>query len=185
MSAIRNKYTGDCKIYIPLDIQEMTIMHIRRCGLKNEEGFVAWSGVRANSKLVVKRAIVPNESETNHHNSVRFSDTAIESIADTILSRGELLIAQVHSHPFEAFHSDTDDKYPLLHRKGFLSLVIPYFGKYGFDNFGEFRVFEYIQDNSWTQLTPATIKKRFILEKRSRWNRLSTIKNFILERKRS
>jgi hypothetical protein len=36
--------------------------------------------------------------------------------------------AQIHTHPQEAFHSSTDDAYPIIHSEGFLSLVIPDFG---------------------------------------------------------
>jgi hypothetical protein len=35
---------------------------------------------------------------------------------------------QVHTHPGAAFHSATDDAYPIVHEVGFLSLVIPNFG---------------------------------------------------------
>jgi hypothetical protein len=35
---------------------------------------------------------------------------------------------QVHTHPFEAFHSATDDAFPIVHSAEFLSLVIPDFG---------------------------------------------------------
>jgi hypothetical protein len=35
---------------------------------------------------------------------------------------------QVHTHPEEAFHSPTDDEFPIIHKPGFLSLVIPDFG---------------------------------------------------------
>jgi hypothetical protein len=36
--------------------------------------------------------------------------------------------AQVHTHPRAAFHSPTDDHWPIVHMPGFLSLVIPDFG---------------------------------------------------------
>jgi len=35
--------------------------------------------------------------------------------------------AQVHTHPGSAFHSATDDAYPMVQTSGFLSLVIPNF----------------------------------------------------------
>lgn len=35
---------------------------------------------------------------------------------------------QVHTHPGGAFHSHTDDSWPIIHTSGFLSLVIPNFG---------------------------------------------------------
>jgi hypothetical protein len=43
---------------------------------------------------------------------------------------------QVHTHPNVAFHSATDDAYPIIHAPGFLSLVIPNFalGPIGFGN---------------------------------------------------
>jgi hypothetical protein len=39
------------------------------------------------------------------------------------------LIAQVHSHPSEAYHSDADDRYAIVTAEGGLSLVVPNFGK--------------------------------------------------------
>jgi hypothetical protein len=41
---------------------------------------------------------------------------------------------QVHTHPGSAFHSATDDAWPIVHTPGFLSLVIPNFaaGEPGF-----------------------------------------------------
>jgi len=35
--------------------------------------------------------------------------------------------AQVHTHPGEAFHSATDDHWPIVSQPGFLSIVIPDF----------------------------------------------------------
>jgi hypothetical protein len=36
--------------------------------------------------------------------------------------------ASGHTHPGEAFHSSIDDEFPIIHKPGFLSLVIPNFG---------------------------------------------------------
>ena len=37
--------------------------------------------------------------------------------------------AQVHTHPGAAFHSDTDDHWPLISQPGFISIVIPDFAR--------------------------------------------------------
>jgi hypothetical protein len=37
--------------------------------------------------------------------------------------------AQVHTHPAEAFHSATDDRWPIVSQAGFLSIVIPDFAE--------------------------------------------------------
>jgi hypothetical protein len=43
---------------------------------------------------------------------------------------------QVHTHQKRAFHSPSDDAFPIIHTPGFLSLVIPNFamGSVGFDD---------------------------------------------------
>lgn len=35
--------------------------------------------------------------------------------------------AQIHTHPGRAFHSDTDDQFPVVSQPGFISIVIPNF----------------------------------------------------------
>ena len=42
--------------------------------------------------------------------------------------------AQVHSHPREAYHSDTDSAYPVATLDGSLSIVLPYFGRGGWES---------------------------------------------------
>lgn len=41
---------------------------------------------------------------------------------------GRGIRVQVHTHPFDAFHSAIDDSYPIIHSTSFLSLVIPDYG---------------------------------------------------------
>ena len=43
------------------------------------------------------------------------------------------LIAQLHSHPGEAYHSDTDDAFPIATRIGSLSIVVPDFAQAPFE----------------------------------------------------
>ncbi len=52
------------------------------------------------------------------------------------MAREQLSIrVQVHTHPGAAYHSATDDAFPIVHSPGFLSLVIPRFatGLVGFE----------------------------------------------------
>ena len=67
---------------------------------------------------------------------------------------------QVHTHPFEAFHSETDDAFPLLFDPGFLSLVIPDFamGPVGFERA---YLTEVQADGRWQQVK---IEERFVID---------------------
>ena len=40
---------------------------------------------------------------------------------------GEMLAVQVHAHPTDAYHSDTDDTYPIVATLGGLSIGVPDF----------------------------------------------------------
>lgn len=157
------------KIIIPKTIQEQTINHIRQCGENLEEGFVAWSGTTNKTHTVINSVIIPSADGFRHYGGIHFSNETVESIADSILKKGEKLIAQVHSHPFEAFHSITDNSYPLVHREGFLSIVIPFFGRGGFAYHDGVRAFEYQENCKWDEISSLEFQERFKFQKRKIW----------------
>lgn len=63
--------------------------------------------------------------------------------------------AQVHSHPRRAFHSRTDDDWPIVAQPGFLSVVIPNFAS-GDMTLERAWIGRLEQDGGWQQLTSAT-----------------------------
>jgi hypothetical protein len=68
------------------------------------------------------------------------------------------LIAQIHSHPTEAYHSDTDDEYPIISTLGGLSIVVPYFARYppNYEDWSYFRLDDHI---TWKELNTSEIEK--------------------------
>jgi hypothetical protein len=62
---------------------------------------------------------------------------------------------QVHTHPAEAFHSPTDDAYPIVHMPGFLSLVVPNFGV-GPERLESTYLAELGHDGRWREVVPGT-----------------------------
>lgn len=115
--------------------------------------------------MIVRSALAASQHTGDFLGGVLLTDEVVEIFADAMLKSEERLIAQVHSHPFEAFHSEIDNQFPLVHRRGFLSIVIPYLGKYGFEDFETYGVFEYLRNNKWRKLSSNTIKRRFELER--------------------
>ena len=150
---------------IPSRVQNSTVAHLRECGSSFDEGFVVWSGLRDGNTVTVRTAIIPKIGIRRGYARVSFNDEVIDEISKVITTRKEVLIAQVHSHPEEAFHSAVDDAYPLVHRTGFISIVLSEFGRYGFQREGSFRVYEYINNGLWSELDEPTITKRLIFER--------------------
>lgn len=60
---------------------------------------------------------------------------------------------QVHTHPSEAFHSHTDDAFPMIQTRGFLSLVIPHFGL-GEPTLAGVALYELEDGGRWHELDP-------------------------------
>lgn len=64
--------------------------------------------------------------------------------------------AQVHTHPFDAGHSRTDDRFALAPATDFVSLVIPDFadGTVGLDRAAAFRM---AASGTWDQVNPEEV----------------------------
>jgi hypothetical protein len=62
--------------------------------------------------------------------------------------------AQVHTHPHEAFHSKTDDEWPIVSQVGFVSVVIPDFAA-GEPSFESAWVGRLQDDGKWRRLSSA------------------------------
>jgi len=62
---------------------------------------------------------------------VRVEGDELHRLNVWLFEHHEQLAAQVHSHPTEAYHSETDDTYPIVTVRGGLSLVVPDFGRSG------------------------------------------------------
>ena len=63
--------------------------------------------------------------------------------------------AQVHTHPGRAFHSVTDDRWPIISQAGFLSIVIPNFAA-GEPSLTRAWVGRLEADGNWRQITTPT-----------------------------
>lgn len=105
---------------------------MREFGAKGFEVLVLWLGHmdHVSGTANVVRAYVPKQNPIQSEGGVGYfveSDTLFE-LNKALSETGLRLIAQVHSHPREAFHSEADDRYAIVTSNGGLSLVVPNFG---------------------------------------------------------
>lgn len=70
-------------------------------------------------------------SRTKRGLLVRVEGKALHKLNMWLYEHGEVLGAQVHAHPDDAYHSDTDDTFPIVTSLGGLSLVVPNFCRAG------------------------------------------------------
>ena len=62
---------------------------------------------------------------------MRVQGEALHRLNSWLHENAEMLAVQVHAHPTDAFHSETDDTYPIVTLAGGLSLVAADFARHG------------------------------------------------------
>lgn len=118
---------------VPKHICGETDRALRDAGLGQNEHFVLWSGVIESERFLVRTFHSPYQTAYQLASGlcVRVEGNELDRLNRWLYENGERLAVQVHSHPAEAFHSDTDDAFPIVTTLGGLSLVVPYFCRYG------------------------------------------------------
>lgn len=104
--------------------QSLTIL--RECGAGRDECVVIWVADAA-ALSQVRRVVHPVHAA--HRGGYRIDGDWLNRFWDELADNGERIVAQVHTHPQDAFHSDRDNRYPILLTAGLYSLVIPNFAK--------------------------------------------------------
>jgi hypothetical protein len=126
---------------------------LHECGAGRAECVVYWCASLARPR-VLTRMVHPL-----HH--AGYGGYEVDSAWVTgffldLLRRQEAARVQVHTHPGEAHHSRTDDRFSLVPAAGFLSLVIPRYaaGPPGFDGAALVRM---QPDGTWAPADPGEV----------------------------
>lgn len=121
------------RFIVPLPIVHETDDQLRAAGREGVERFVLWSGMQAHDIFYVRSSHVPRQTAYRLLDGlcVRVDGDELHRLNLWLFEHHEQLGVQVHTHPAEAYHSETDDTYPIVTVRGGLSLVVPNFGRDG------------------------------------------------------
>lgn len=138
--------------HLPRRMIEETFYTLRSCGANERECKLYWLSGWAETERLIETAH-PRHFSSRYGLSI---DSAwITDFWNELSARQLSACVQVHTHPEEAFHSSTDDAYPLLFHAGFLSLVIPNFAM-GPASFRDAYLTEIQADGKWKQVEIAS-----------------------------
>lgn len=101
-----------------------TFETLRRCGRGRRECQVLWLSSWA-APDAIRRIVHPSHSA--HGGGFAVESRWVTALWLDLAKAVEGVRIQVHTHPGAAFHSKTDDDWPIVRTPGFLSLVIPNF----------------------------------------------------------
>jgi hypothetical protein len=118
--------------HISEEVINYTTRILREYGTKKpaSEGLVYWGGIKNNSDIIISTCIVPKIKATRYN--LKVDHHANFKVVESLNSNKVIHLGQVHTHPFDwVGHSITDDEGAAFKVKGLLSIVVPYFAKYG------------------------------------------------------
>jgi hypothetical protein len=111
------------------EVLERSEASLRRAGRDGCELFVLWSGRQDGEVCEVLAGHIPRQTSYKSKDGllVRVEGAALHKLNSWLYENQQTLVTQVHAHPQDAYHSDTDDAYPIVTQLGGLSLVAAHF----------------------------------------------------------
>jgi hypothetical protein len=142
------------KVVVPSACVEEAHAHLRRVGREGLEGFALWAGELDGDTFLVRANIIPAQRGLGSDLGVCVvvGGEELHRINVWLYEHDMTLIAQLHSHPGEAYHSTTDDTYPIATATGSLSLVVPDFARDPF-SLMDCAVYRLIPPRGWVELS--------------------------------
>lgn len=142
------------KYVFPLDTIVEAYSLMRYAGSKGVEGMSLFAGVIDADSFQVKQTIIPQQTGYIMEQGLLYSVSGDElyRINKHLFESKLMLGAQIHSHPGRAYHSETDDAFPIVTVVGGLSIVIPNFAKGPID-MRDWAVYRLSLDNQWISLS--------------------------------
>lgn len=152
---------GDTQYLVPREVIRKTVDHLRDYGRNGLEGVGYWGGRCNSGSCQVRTLLVPNFKATAISYDVSPSEAI--RIREELESTDDNLLAQIHSHPGDAFHSSRDDQMAASPWAGFVSIVVPNGGTFAEPFFRAVEVFEHLGQARWRRLTHPEKENRFTI----------------------
>lgn len=106
---------------------EQTVSILKDAGMTRQECLVLWLGERKSYGIEVREVMRPRQIAGQDF--FRIPPKLMKEIMSTLKEKHLMISAQIHTHPYEAFHSKADDRWAIVRHVGALSFVIPFFAQ--------------------------------------------------------
>jgi hypothetical protein len=114
---------GGGPLRLARDVMSATFRTLRECGRGECECAVFWTGPAVGDLIDG----VEHPLHTRSPFGYEVDNTWLTEFWKRLAASHRSVKVQVHTHPGQAFHSATDDEWPIVSQTGFLSIVIPDF----------------------------------------------------------
>lgn len=163
MAETSNYYPKIGQFVLPGELLEATVRGLRQEGRFAVESIVFWAGGVRDGTATISTLLIPKGPGVSKHPlQVRVDDRTMAALCDRLDPPQTVLLAQVHTHQGEAFHSWADDQFS-PDTPGFLSIVLPRFAHGGPETWMEWAFFECLGGGEFREIGPE-VRSRFRLD---------------------
>lgn len=152
-------------ITLPLDCVKKVYQHLRNAGDDGLEGVALFAGVQNETCFDINEVIIPAQIAENIEDGLLYSvdGDELHKINVWLYNSKMTLLGQIHSHPGKAYHSETDDRFPIVTEFGALSIVVPNFA---FDSFSlkNWAVYRLSTSKKWIQLPTKEVTNLILIK---------------------
>jgi hypothetical protein len=143
------------RVVVPPHVVDETNAALRAAGKDGYELFTLWTGRVEGDRFSVQNVHVPKQKSyrTKQGLSVRVEGDELHRLNVWLFEHQQIVGVQLHSHPVDAFHSETDDSFPIATVLGAFSVVVPDFARLGVLHHGT-KVFR-LSTSGWVRATAA------------------------------
>lgn len=147
-------FIGITKIILPRCCAQHAIDALFDAGRRSVEGVALFAGVRDGDAFSIQQTIIPQQLAGSVEEGLLYvvKGDELHRISLELFDAGLQLIAQIHSHPGRAYHSETDDAYPIVTVLGGISIVVPDFARGGID-LQQWEVYRLHPNKEWRHLS--------------------------------
>ncbi len=148
-----NGYLNIEKIIMPHKCLVEAYNHMREAGKRRLEGVALFAGKEEGTTFKIETTIVPEQQAMSLEDGLLYAvdGEELHRINVWLYENKMSLMAQIHSHPSRAYHSSTDDAYPIVATVGGISIVVPDFASRAID-IATWAVFRLSQTKGWVEL---------------------------------
>jgi hypothetical protein len=140
-------------------VVDVSLAHLREAGQARRECVVLWLGQREGVSIRVMRAYKP--LQTAQADMFHIPRAGMTALHDELRRQRAMVAAQIHSHPFAAFHSNADDRWAIVRHEGALSLVVPDFAsRTTLANFlDQTKVYRFSATAEWAEVPQSEVER--------------------------
>jgi len=151
-------------ILVPREVVLKTLDALQEGGEAGLEALVLWLAHFDGQGAEVTDVWQPKQDSTRTKDGLhlRVGGAELARLNEDLYRTGRGLLAQVHSHPGLAYHSELDDAKPIVTEQGTFSIVVPFFGFISLHDLTACAVFR-IEDGLFVPVPPSESARLFVL----------------------